>query len=34
LLENTSDENMIMVFCYAPKSIVDHWQEELEGKIK
>jgi len=34
LLENTSDENMIMVFCYAPKSIVDHWQEELEGKVK
>jgi len=34
LLENTSKENMIMVFCYAPKSIVDHWQEELEGKIK
>jgi len=34
LLENTSDEDMIMVFCYAPKSIVDHWQEELEGKIK
>jgi len=34
LLENTSDENMIMMFCYAPKSIVDHWQEELEGKIK
>jgi hypothetical protein len=25
---------MIMMFCYAPKSIVDHWQEELEGKIK
>jgi len=34
LLENTSDEDMIMVFCYAPKSIVYHWQEELEGKIK
>jgi len=34
LLENTSDEDMIMVFCYAPKSIVDHWQEELQGKIK
>jgi mannose-6-phosphate isomerase-like protein (cupin superfamily) len=33
LLKNTSKENMIMVFCYAPKSIVDHWQEELEGRI-
>ncbi|HHV06823.1 MAG TPA: cupin domain-containing protein [Firmicutes bacterium] len=33
LLENTSEDNMIMVFCYAPKSIVDHWQEELEGKL-
>lgn len=34
MLENTSGENMIMVFCYAPKSVVDHWQKELDGEIK
>lgn len=34
LLQNTSIENMIMIFCYAPKAIVEHWQQELEGKIK
>ena len=32
LLENTSNEDMIMLFCYSPKGIVEHWQEELEGK--
>ncbi len=32
-LRNTSGEDMIMVFCYAPKSVVDHWQQELaEGE--
>ncbi|RKL61842.1 cupin domain-containing protein [Thermoanaerobacteraceae bacterium SP2] len=34
MLENTSNENMIMVFCYAPKSVVDHWKKELAGEIK
>lgn len=34
LLENTSKENMIMLFCYAPKGIVEHWQEELQGSLK
>jgi mannose-6-phosphate isomerase-like protein (cupin superfamily) len=29
-LRNTSAEDMVMVFCYAPKSIVDHWQQELQ----
>lgn len=32
LLENTSNEDMIMLFCYSPKGIVEHWQKELEGK--
>lgn len=32
LLENTSNEDMIMLFCYSPKGIVEHWQEEFEGK--
>ncbi|MDI3480408.1 MAG: hypothetical protein PWQ97_63 [Tepidanaerobacteraceae bacterium] len=34
VLNNTSNENMIMIFCYAPKSIVEHWKLELEGKLK
>ncbi|HHW01753.1 MAG TPA: cupin domain-containing protein [Thermoanaerobacterales bacterium] len=34
MLENTSSENMIMMFCYAPKSVVDHWKKELDGEIK
>ena len=34
LLQNTSEQNMIMIFCYAPKAIVEHWQQELEGKIR
>jgi quercetin dioxygenase-like cupin family protein len=34
LLQNTSDENMVMIFCYAPKAIAEHWQQELEGKIR
>ncbi|AEE91954.1 Cupin 2 conserved barrel domain protein [Tepidanaerobacter acetatoxydans Re1] len=34
ILENTSDDNMIMVFCYSPKSIVEHWKQELNGEIK
>jgi quercetin dioxygenase-like cupin family protein len=33
-LQNTSDENMILIFCYAPKATAEHWQQELEGKIR
>jgi mannose-6-phosphate isomerase-like protein (cupin superfamily) len=29
VLRNSGGENMIMLFCYAPKGIVDHWQQEL-----
>lgn len=29
-LRNTAAEDMIMLFCYAPKSIVEHWRQELE----
>ncbi len=28
-LRNGGSGNMIMLFCYAPKGIVDHWREEL-----
>lgn len=34
-LENASkEEELTLIFCYSPKGIVDHWQEELEGKLK
>ncbi len=29
-LRNTGKEDLVMLFCYAPKGIVDHWREELE----
>ena len=32
LLRNTAREDLVMIFCYAPKGIVDHWQKELEQK--
>lgn len=28
-LRNGGTENMVMLFCYASKGIVDHWQKEL-----
>jgi quercetin dioxygenase-like cupin family protein len=28
-LRNTTDEDLIMLFCYAPKGIVEHWEHEL-----
>ena len=30
-LRNTAKEDLVMLFCYAPKGIVDHWQKELES---
>ena len=33
-LTNTGAERMIMVFCYAPKKIAEHWAEELKGGEK
>jgi quercetin dioxygenase-like cupin family protein len=33
LLKNTSSSELKMLFCYAPKSIVDHWQQELSGTL-
>jgi len=29
-LKNTGQDEMIMLFCYAPKGIVEHWQQELQ----
>ena len=31
MLKNTATENMIMMFCYAPKTVAGHWAEELKG---
>ena len=31
-LRNTNDEELIMLFCYAPKGIVEQWQEELKSR--
>ena len=30
-LRNMAKENLVMLFCYAPKGIVEHWQQELQG---
>lgn len=31
---NTGEEDMHMMYVYAPMMIVDHWAEELEGTLK
>ena len=28
-LRNTAKEDLVMLFCYAPKGIVEHWAQEL-----
>lgn len=33
-LVNNGDADMHMMFVYAPKIVVDHWGEELSGKLK
>lgn len=33
-LRNTGDEDMHMMFAYAPKMIVDHWAQEQSGELK
>ena len=33
-LRNTTNEDLVMLFCYAPKGIVDHWQQELHSTEK
>ena len=32
-LTNTGDAVMRIIYVYAPKMIVDHWAQELEGKL-
>ena len=31
MLKNPATENLIMMFCYAPKKVAEHWAEELTG---
>ena len=31
MLSNTSTENMVMMFCYAPKTVAEHWAQEMKG---
>lgn len=33
-LVNTGDEDMHMMFVYAPNMIVDHWAQESAGELK
>lgn len=33
-LKNNGLGKMIMMFVYAPKAIVDHWDKELKGELK
>lgn len=31
MLNNTSADNMVMMFCYAPKTVAEHWAQEMQG---
>ena len=31
VLTNTAEQNMIMMFCYSPKTIAAHWAQEMKG---
>lgn len=32
-LRNTGDEELVMVFTYAPAGVVSHWEEERTGRL-
>ena len=34
LLQNTGDDEMIMIFIYSPAGTANHWSEEMAGKLK
>jgi quercetin dioxygenase-like cupin family protein len=34
LLQNTGKDEMIMIFVYSPAGMVNHWSQELAGKLK
>jgi mannose-6-phosphate isomerase-like protein (cupin superfamily) len=33
-LANIGDENLTILYVYAPAGIVDHWEQERTGKLK
>ncbi|MDR1933831.1 MAG: cupin domain-containing protein [Spirochaetales bacterium] len=33
-LKNTGTSDMHVMFVYAPKMIVDHWAQEMDGRLK
>lgn len=33
-LVNSGDEDLEMMFVYAPATVVDHWAQEREGELK
>ena len=33
-IRNTGDEDMHLMFVYAPKLIVSHWAQEMAGELK
>jgi mannose-6-phosphate isomerase-like protein (cupin superfamily) len=33
-LINTGDENLTILYIYAPAGIVDHWEQERTGQLK
>jgi quercetin dioxygenase-like cupin family protein len=34
LLQNTGKDEMIMIFVYSPAGMVNHWSQELAGKLE
>jgi quercetin dioxygenase-like cupin family protein len=34
MLKNIGEDDMHMMFVYAPKMIVDHWAQEQKGELK
>ncbi len=33
-LQNTGDDELIMIFVYSPAGIADHWSKEMTGVLK
>jgi quercetin dioxygenase-like cupin family protein len=34
LLQNSGEDEMIMIFVYSPAGMANHWSEEMAGKLK
>lgn len=33
-LQNTGDDELIMIFVYSPAGVADHWSKEMTGVLK